>query len=62
MNTASVFVVFANDSNREFFFYISMLDSEYNKIGKKIDYSCKSHIFRRILILLVNMLNSFDVC
>ncbi len=62
MNTASVFVVFANDSNREFFFYISMLDSEYNKIGKKIDYSCKSHILRRILILLMNMLNSFDVC
>jgi hypothetical protein len=49
-------------SIKKFFFYISMLDREYNKIGKKIDYSCKSHIFRRILILLMNMLNSFDVC
>jgi hypothetical protein len=48
-------------SIKKFFFYISMLDREYNKIGKKIDYSCKSYIFRRILILLMNMLNSFDV-
>ncbi len=52
MNIEFLSGVFVNDINRDFFSsIISILESECNKIVKNMDYSCKSHIFRRILIL-----------
>ncbi len=49
-------------STKIFFSVIWILESEFNKIAKQMDYFCKNYIFRRILILLMNVRNLYDVC
>jgi hypothetical protein len=47
MNAAFFLHNAIEDVDREsFFFSILMLDNEFNKSRKKMDYSCESHVFR----------------
>ncbi len=45
---------------KEIIFSILKFDKEYNKNEKKMDHSFKNYICTGTLILLMNMLNSFD--